>query len=198
MADRVAVFLDYQNVQGSARRCFHPADAPGHVGQVDPVAVAELLVDRRLRESELIDVRIYRGRPSPDRQPAAAAANDRQAARWAEDPRVTLIRRPLKYRTENGVLVAQEKGVDVALAVDLVRLATTKAFDVAILFSRDTDLVPALETVRSLRVAWVEVATWENSSRLRFSDGNSGPWCHLLRANDYARVCDPTNYTRPR
>lgn len=194
MTDRVAVFLDYQNVQGTARRCFHPRSSPPHAGQIDPAAVARLLVARRPRPSELVDVRVYRGRPSPDRQPGAAAANDRQAAHWADNLGITVIRRPLSYRTENGGLVVQEKGVDVALAVDLVRLAITGAFDVAILFSRDTDLMPALETIRALRAAWVEVAGWANSSRLRFTDG--GPWCHSLDQEDYLQVRDATNYTR--
>ena len=195
-ADRVAVFIDYQNVQGSARRCFHPDDAPGHAGQVDPLALAELLVSRRKRPSELVDVRVYRGRPSPDRQATAAAVNDRQADRWIRDSRVTVIRRPLNYRMDHGVLVVSEKGVDVALAVDLVRLAITRAYDVAILVSRDTDLMPALETVRDLRAAWVEVAGWRSASRLRYTDGATGPWCHFLDEADYDAVADDRNYTR--
>ncbi|HEX9334827.1 MAG TPA: NYN domain-containing protein [Pseudonocardiaceae bacterium] len=191
------MFIDYQNVQGSARRCFHPAHAPGHAGQVDPLELAKLLVSRRNRPSELTDVRVYRGRPSPDRQATAAAANDRQADRWTRDSLVTVIRRPLNYRTDNGVLVVSEKGVDVALAVDLVRLAIIRSYDVAILVSRDTDLMPALETVRDLRAAWVEVAGWHSASRLRYTDGAAGPWCHLLDETDYQAVADHRNYTRP-
>lgn len=196
--DRVAVFIDYQNAQGSARRRFHTADAPRHAGQFDPLALSELLVSRRLRSSELVAVRVYRGRPSPDRQPAAAAANDRQADRWSRSsPLVTVIRRPLNYRVENGRQIAAEKGVDVALAVDLVRLAITGAYDVAILVSRDTDLKPALETVRDLRAAWVEVAGWRNTSRIRFTDGAKGPWCHILDEADYRKVADTRNYILP-
>lgn len=190
------VFIDYQNVQGSARRCFLPANAPRHAGQVDPLALANLLVARRNRASVLVEVRVYRGRPSPDRQAVAAAANDRQADRWSRSSQVTVIRRPLNYRTEDGVLIASEKGVDVALAVDLVRLAITKAYDAAILVSRDTDLMPALETVRDLRAAWVEVAGWRNASRLRYADGK-GPWCHMLDNDDYLKVADTHNYTVP-
>lgn len=193
-AEKVAVFIDYQNAQGSARHCFHPGDARRHAGQFDPLALAELLVSRRTRPSELVAVRVYRGRPSPDRQPAAAAANDRQADRWSRNPSVTVIRRPLSYRMENGLQIASEKGVDVSLAVDLVRLAIIKAYDVAILVSRDTDLMPALETVRDLRAAWVEVAGWRNVSRLRFSDGK-GPWCHFLDELDYRKVQDTRHYT---
>lgn len=51
-----------------------------------------------------------------------------------------------------------EKGVDVYLAVDLVRLAAEDAYDVAIVFSGDADLVPAVETVRQVYKKRVEVA----------------------------------------
>lgn len=42
-----------------------------------------------------------------------------------------------------------EKGVDVRLAVEMIRLARHDAYDKAYLVSSDTDLVPAVEEVRS-------------------------------------------------
>jgi uncharacterized LabA/DUF88 family protein len=60
------------------------------------------------------------------------------------DLRVTVVRRQLRYPKSWPVEPAQEKGIDVALAVDFVRLACENAYDVDILFSRDADLVPAL------------------------------------------------------
>jgi len=64
-------------------------------------------------------VRVFRGRPNPNRQPVPAAANDAQTAAWERDPRVTVQRRDLNYRGWPQ-LPPQEKGVDVALAVDLI------------------------------------------------------------------------------
>jgi len=52
----------------------------------------------------------------------------------------------------------REKGVDVLIAVDLVRLAAENKYDVAILFSGDADLVPAIETVQEVYHKEVEVA----------------------------------------
>jgi uncharacterized LabA/DUF88 family protein len=43
-----------------------------------------------------------------------------------------------------------EKGVDVRLAVEMIRLARTQSYDKAILISSDTDLVPAVEEIKSL------------------------------------------------
>lgn len=43
-----------------------------------------------------------------------------------------------------------EKGVDVRLAVEMIRLARRDKYDIAYLVSSDTDLVPAVEEVLSL------------------------------------------------
>jgi uncharacterized LabA/DUF88 family protein len=193
MTPRVAVFIDYQNVHLSARSTFLPSGTPGRHGHVDPVRVARRIVGGRRLAGDLAAVRIYRGRPSPDHQPAAARASDRQADRWARDPGVVVVRRQLRYPKAWPAEPAQEKGIDVALAVDLVRLACEGAYDVGVLFSRDTDLVPALETVRDLG-AHVEVASWKGTSRLRIPDSQL-PWCHYLDAADYAACRDYTDYT---
>ncbi|OHV35623.1 NYN domain-containing protein [Pseudofrankia sp. EUN1h] len=111
---------------------------------------------------------------------------------------MTVIRRQLRYPKGWPVDPAQEKGIDVALAVDFVRLACTDDYDVGILFSRDSDLIPALEAVRDLEAGktHVEVATWKGSSRLRFPDSQL-PWCHYLSAEDYEACRDDTDYTAP-
>lgn len=70
--DRVVVFMDYQNVHGWARRQFLPYGADPAEGHVSPLKVGELLVGRRRRPSELQEVRVYRGRPNPERQSGAA------------------------------------------------------------------------------------------------------------------------------
>ena len=44
-----------------------------------------------------------------------------------------------------------EKGVDVRLSVEMIRLARQDKYDVAYLLSSDTDLVPAVEEVLSFR-----------------------------------------------
>jgi uncharacterized LabA/DUF88 family protein len=54
----------------------------------------------------------------------------------------------------------QEKGVDVLCALQLVKAALNPKISHAILASQDTDLVPALDEVISLRKASVETAAW--------------------------------------
>jgi uncharacterized LabA/DUF88 family protein len=108
------------------------------LAHIDPLRLADLVVKRRRFASELTNVRVYRGYPDPSREPIAAQANDRQAMRWAADGAV-VIRRPLRYPPGWPTVRPLEKGVDVALAIDFVRLALERAYDVGILVSRDTD-----------------------------------------------------------
>ena len=61
---------------------------------------------------------------------------------------IQVVSRPLRTRNSaNGDERMVEKGVDVALAVDLLALAWEDAFDVAIIFSGDGDYVGAVEHV---------------------------------------------------
>ena len=197
VADRVIVFVDYENLRFSALDCFHNSDASHTDGNVTPGMLGDLLVERRNRPSELTQVRVYRGRPSPVRQPSAAAANAVRETGWRYDPKVEIIHRDIRYPKNYPALPAQEKGVDVALAVDFVRLAFQEAYDVGIMVSRDTDLLPALETVMDLHLAHVEVAAWHNTTRLAFP-GTQLPWCHRLTRDDYDSIRDQTDYLKNR
>jgi uncharacterized LabA/DUF88 family protein len=67
--------------------------------------------------------------------------------------------RPLRYRNQtvvlpNGtattILVGQEKGIDVRLALDVVRLAREARYEVALLFSQDQDLSEVADEVRAI------------------------------------------------
>ena len=195
-ADRVVVFMDYQNVHGWARRQFHPVNSAAAVGHIDPLRLAQLLVTRRRRPSTLHGVRIYRGRPSPAHQSTAAAANDRQTSDWERSSLVTVIRRPLRYPIDWPVTPAAEKGIDVALAIDLVTLGMDKAYDAAILFSSDTDLLPAVETIIQRQLGHIELATWSGARRLRFPNSQL-PWCHFVTEAEYQTIEDHTDYTKP-
>lgn len=166
--DRVVVFMDYQNVHGWARRLFLPFGSEASDGQVFPLKIGELLATRRRRESELMEVRVYRGRPNPERQPGAAAANDRQTDMWERSDRVTVIRRNLQYPSDYPASRASEKGIDVAIAVDMIRLSMSGYMNTAILFSSDNDLMPAVEVLWGMPQCHVEVASWSGGHRVRF------------------------------
>ncbi|WP_432867097.1 NYN domain-containing protein [Microbispora rosea] len=206
VTDRVILFIDYQNVYKGARSCFYSQLHPPHTaGQVSPLALGQHLVRSSPYDRELAQVRVYRGRPDSTKDPKGYGACTRQVAAWERSDRVVTALRTLRYpygwpeRCAPGEK-PQEKGIDVALAVDFVRLAIEKEYDVGILMSTDTDLKPALEVVASLRSSGgprVEVAAWsgDNMHNRRLSISGTNLWCHWLNAESYDQVKDPTNYT---
>ena len=205
MTDRVVLFLDWQNLLGGARSAFHGAGARRTAvdGQVDPIALGELICSRPPLGSirELSEVRIYRGEPNSVSNPKMHAAHIAQRKAWEQaGARVKVITRPLQYLkdSETGTFTAREKGIDVQLAVDLITCAADGLYDIGVVFSGDTDLRPALEHVaeRFNPRPRVEVAAWEFDGRrrgLRFRSPYK-TWCHYLNEADYQSIRDFTSY----
>lgn len=188
------VFMDYQNVHGWAKRQFFGPGCDIAQGHVDPLRVAQHLCQRRSRLSELKQVRVYRGRPNPERQPGAAGANDRQTQAWRKSSLVHVTRRMLRYPSDWPDQRAEEKGIDVALAVDMMRLAILdKTIDAMILFSSDTDLLPAVETIVHNKICHVEVASWVKGNRLRFENSQL-PYCHNIDESTFRTLEDTYDY----
>jgi hypothetical protein len=109
--------------------------------------VAPLLprrVGRDLRE--LAGVRIYRGRPESNRDPKGDGANLRQCTEW-ERGGANVITRTLRYPPGWPEEKPEEKGIDVALAMDFHAMAVRGEYDIGILMSTDTDLKPAVKGV---------------------------------------------------
>ena len=143
MTERVAVFLDFQNAHLTGCGLFGGGHEPYRCVP-HPARVADLLASRRARPSVAAAIRVYRGQPHPDHQPKPAATNEAQAAHWTRDRPVRIIRRQLNYRNWPAQ-PPTEKGIDVAIALDLMHLAFGRQYDALVLFSGDTDLLPALE-----------------------------------------------------
>lgn len=203
---RVAVYIDYQNVYKSTREVFGLIGSGFTAGQVYPRRLGVLLTDRgrpvdpaRTLES----VWVYRGEPSAKHSPKGMAACQRQVRYWDSQGSVTAWTRPLHYyhRGVDGagqeIWEAREKGVDVKLAIDAVTGAVNNDYDVCVLCSGDTDMIPAIEAIRALGKR-CEVMAWRSrqarSSRITIDGVNL--WCHWLNELDYQRVHDPADYTK--
>jgi uncharacterized LabA/DUF88 family protein len=198
VARRTVVFLDYQNVYRRARDTFHQLSDPAFCGQVDPLKLGRLLVGRNPGR-ELAEVRVYRGQPDSTKDPKGYGANFRQCTAW-ERAGVTVITRALRYPAGWPTERAEEKGIDVILAVDFVTMAERGDYEVGILMSTDTDLKPALEEVAAAggnRNPRCEVAAWSapGMHARRLSISGTRVWCHWLGPDDYKQVADPTVYT---
>jgi uncharacterized LabA/DUF88 family protein len=194
--DRVVVFLDWQNTYRNARSVFHYNRGPVQLGNVHPMQLGERLVRARPGR-ELTEVRVYRGQPDSTKDPKSYGANRRQQAAW-ERTGAKVIQRSLRYPINWPDERAEEKGIDVAIAVDFVMMAVAKKYDVGILMSTDTDLKPALEAVASLEEGPIcEVAAWKEPGRHARQLYVPGIelWCHYLYLDDYKPLADGRDYT---
>ena len=101
----------------------------------------------------------------------------------------------LRYPHDWPTSPPQEKGVDVAIATDLVSLALRGRCDIAVVASADSDLIPAIEEVQNQTNVTIEVAGWRGAThRQRLSVAGPRVWCHWLTREDYERVRDDTDY----
>lgn len=175
MPERAAVFLDYQNCWAAIREAMVGVrTGTPRSGQFDPLALASLLLTRKTQAHSLVGVWTYRGRPDPRRDPRGHTANLRQSQAWAAGG-VHVRTRALQYPRDPDAR-PREKGIDVWLAVDMVRMALTDQFDVAILGTGDTDLQPAVEAVLDAGKR-VEVIGWgrvKSAAASPFRSGISG------------------------
>ena len=79
-----------------------------------------------------------------------------------KSPQVTCVTRPLRYTECDGKKIAREKGIDVRIALDLVRLARTGAFDVAVIFSQDNDFREVADEIRAIAKEfdrWIKIVS---------------------------------------
>lgn len=205
MPDRVVVFLDYQNVYRGARRAFHAETDPHWQGQIDPLELAQHLAQDSPFDRELAGVRIYRGQPDATKDPRGYGACRRQIAAWTASPLVDVTLRTLRYpygwpTTHQTGEKPQEKGIDVALAMDFAIMAVRGDYDVGILMSTDTDLKPTLEFVAGLTNAVgrprAEVAAWSAPEMInrRLAITTRNLYCHWVGLTEYGQVADQTNF----
>jgi uncharacterized LabA/DUF88 family protein len=199
---RAVVFVDGQNLYHSVRESF------GYTyPNYDVLALA-----RRICQDkgwDLAQVRFYTGVPG--------LSDD---ARWHEfwshklamlgRQGIHVYSRPLRYRNKHVTmpdgsdytfLAGEEKGIDVRIAIDVIRMAHHKEYDVALLFSQDQDLSEVADEIRAIareQDRWIKVAcafpmspTTRNRRGIEKTD-----WIQIDRAN-YDTCLDRRDY-RPK
>ncbi|MDE2510252.1 MAG: NYN domain-containing protein, partial [Elusimicrobia bacterium] len=104
--------------------------------------------------------------------------------------------RALKYRNKSvklpdgkaySFLSASEKGIDIRIALDVIRSAILKEYDVALIFSQDQDFTEVADEVRLIAVEqdrWIKVASaYPSSPTNRNTRGiNKTEWIKIDRA----------------
>ncbi|MGH3835960.1 MAG: NYN domain-containing protein [Pseudonocardiaceae bacterium] len=204
MDPRVCVVIDYQNIHLTARDLFAPPGLPAHECLIHPLWFAEQVIalratrqrDEIQQRAVLTAVRVFRGSPSNARDPYVYGISQRQRSEWTRDKRVDVVYRTLRYPPDWPNKPAREKGVDVLVALKVVRAALDPQFDVVILASHDTDLEPALEIAIGDGQAKIETAGWHGARVLRPSGARL--WHTALDAADMDKTRDQFNYAPPR
>lgn len=111
---------------------------------------------------EIVGIRYYIG--------AVKRLNEKSEILYADQQRTIAFLQKHSIKVVLGTIIQHpdktfhEKGVDVRLAVEMIRFARLNEYDKAILISSDTDLVPAVEEVRSFKKEVKYVAFPNNQS----------------------------------
>jgi uncharacterized LabA/DUF88 family protein len=200
---RVCVVIDYQNIHLTARDLFAPPGLPVHECLIHPLKFAEQVMavratrqrDTLQQQAVLAGVRVFRGAPSNAKEPFTYGISQRQRSEWTRDRRVAVTYRTIRYPPPSSGKLPREKGIDVLVALEVVRAAAAPEVDLVILASHDTDLEPALEVAVGDGHAKIETAGWEGARVLRPS--GSRLWHTALTAADMVKTRDRNNYLPP-
>jgi uncharacterized LabA/DUF88 family protein len=200
---RAVAFVDGQNLFYAAKEAF---------GYRFPNYALPDLAEAicKQRGWSLTQVRFYTGVP-------AAADNPVWNQFWAAKlgvfghRGVHVYSRLLRYRhktarlsngTEHAFLVAEEKGIDVRIALDIIRLAHHREFDVALVFSQDQDLSEVADEIRTIakeQDRWLKmVSAFPSSAASRNRSGIAKTdWVRIDRPI-YDACLDRQDYRPPR
>lgn len=200
---RAVAFIDGQNLFFAAREAF------GYTfPNYDARALAEAVC--ALQGWQLAQTRFYTGVPDRTGNPfwnhfwSAKLLNMSRAG-------VVVFSRPLRYRNRvvklpsgalHTFLAGDEKGIDVRIAIDVIRMAHLDEYDVAVLFSQDQDLSEVAEEIRFIareRGRWIKIASaFPLSPTSRNRRGvDKTDWIAIDRAM-YDACLDPRDYRPPR
>jgi hypothetical protein len=201
------VIIDYQNIHLSAHEQFCRAGEPKHHSLIHPLYFANEVMharrvgglgDSSMEATSLAQVVVFRGLPSNLRQPELYRRCLAQKSEWTKDSRVEVNYRSLRYRRErDGRWVAREKGIDILVALEVVKATECGSYDTVVLATHDLDLEPALEYVLDSNAARtgkvrIETAGWSNCKRLQVP---GHPMVHTaLKAGHFGRVRDGKGY----
>lgn len=199
---RAVVFFDGQNIYHGAREAF---------GYTFPNYDVKALAERVCAQQRwtLKQVRFYTGVPDATDNPDWNHFWSAKLLAMSRQGMVTFSRslryRNRQFRLPNGTvhvfLAGEEKGIDVRIALDVIRMAHRREYDVAVVFSQDQDLSEVAAEVRVIaheQKRWIKIASaFPSSPASRNRRGiEKTDWIKIDRAT-YDACIDPRDY-RPK
>ena len=188
---RTIIFIDGQNLYHLSKNLWN---SPGSIKYTYPnydvEKLAQTLVSR-VPGGTLAQIRFYTGMPT-------ASVNPFWHKFWTNKLRPMRNRGVIVYvgRVNQGL---QEKGVDVSLAIDLVRLTYEEAYDVAWIVSQDSDFGPAVTLAKRIGAVQGRTLSFESCfpyevGRSRSARGVPGTIWHHIDRPTYDSWFDPRDY----
>ncbi|MBQ0054740.1 MAG: NYN domain-containing protein [Synergistaceae bacterium] len=182
---RVVTFFDIQNFYLTSKNawgCSYP--------DFDPVALS-ILTTSKHADWKLTGIKLYTGIHSIEK-------NERWHKFWTnklnfhkeKDSRVSFYTTLLHY--SGGC--AHEKGIDIRIALDLVRMARTNDYDIALLFSSDSDFCEVAGEIRAIakeKDRWIKIVSVFPDALKRGIDKTD--WLPLSK-DEYDKCTDTNNY----
>lgn len=206
---RAVAFVDGQNLFHAAKAAFG-FSYPNY--DVRRLAAAVC----RAKGWRLAGSRFYTGIPEPQDDPFWHGFWAAKLLRMSREG-TTVFSRGLRYRSQSVRLpslpefgpmagrayrfrVGEEKGIDVRIAVDIIRAAHRREYDVALVFSQDQDLSEVAAELRSIareQGRWIAMASaYPAGPEARNRRGiDKTDWIGIDRAT-YERCLDPRDLRR--
>lgn len=162
-AKRTVAFIDGQNLFHAVRNAFGYG-YPNYDVRALASAICTAL------DWQLVETRFYTGVPDSRDDPLWHRFWLRKLSAMGRQG-VHVFSRFLSYRnktvrlpdgTTHTIRTAEEKGVDVRMALDIVRMAHRREFDVALILSQDQDLSEIAQEIRSIareQRRWIKIAS---------------------------------------
>jgi uncharacterized LabA/DUF88 family protein len=200
---RAMVFVDGQNLFRGAKEAFGYPFPNYNIQCLAQTVCAQ-------QHWNLAKIHFYTGVPDPaDDAPKNAFWTAKTAAMGRQG--IEVFTRALRYRNKtvripggasHSVLVREEKGIDVRIALDVIGKAVRNEYDVAVVFSQDQDLSEVADEIRIIarqQNRWIRIAcAYPISPTTKNRRGiNNSQWIQIDRAT-YDACVDPKDYRSPK
>ena len=196
---RAVSFIDGQNLFRHAMSAFghyHPNYDPKKLS--DAVCNAHGWINH--------GVRFYTGTPSAEHEPMWHEYWTRRLTEMKRSG-IVVTARSLQYKIERipledgslrEIAIPREKGIDLRLGLDVVRMARRGDLDVALIFSQDQDLAEVAQEIRSIVYSegrWLKIASaFPSGPNATVNRGiNSTDWFRMDQ-QFYDACLDPRDY----
>ncbi len=198
---RTIAYIDGQNLFNAVKEAFGYPYPNYNIRQLAETICVQ-------QSWDLTGICFYTGIPNPDIDPKR---NHFWVAKLSAmgTRNIHTYSRPLRYSNQSikasdgtltTALVGREKGIDIRLALDVVRGALENQYDVAVIFSQDQDLSEVADEIRKIARRddrWIKVGCafpFSPTSRNRRGI-NRTDWIRVDRAT-YDTCIDPNDYRR--